>query len=167
MLSHQRVLDILMIFKYLHNQIGRFNGNIQAECTPKFVGLKYRFTFSRTDVAAQNIRAVSGTELFFKIADHAFRKGIDLFMGVLRRLSAEQDAQGHNAADQSTTKTVGSRHATAKTTCDAGNYFRLDVMFFGNCQKNRFGSVQARLEELTAPFTNCCHIILLVPMSFN
>jgi len=48
--------DIIMIFKYLHNQIGCFNRNIQAACFHKIIGFKNRLTRWCTDVAAQKIR---------------------------------------------------------------------------------------------------------------
>ena len=60
-----------MIFKYLHNQFGCFNRNIQTASFAEFFGFKNRFTLSRADVAAQKIRAVPGTELFFEIANQA------------------------------------------------------------------------------------------------
>jgi len=48
--------DIMMIFKYLHNQFGCFNRNIQTARFAKFIGFKNRLTLPRTDVAAQKIR---------------------------------------------------------------------------------------------------------------
>ena len=94
--------DIMMVFNHLHNQIGGFNGNIQTECFAKFFFFKNRLARKCTDVAAQKIGAVPGTELFFKIINQALCKGIDLLMRVSRRIPAEQDAQGHNAANQGT-----------------------------------------------------------------
>jgi hypothetical protein len=48
--------DIMMIFKYLHNQFGCFNRNNQAACLAKFMGFKNRLSRAGTDVAAQKIR---------------------------------------------------------------------------------------------------------------
>jgi len=81
--------DITMILEYLHNPFGRFNRHIQAERFAEFFGFKNRFTFAGADVAAQKIRAVHGTELFFEIANQTLCEDLDLFRGVSRQISTE------------------------------------------------------------------------------
>jgi hypothetical protein len=49
LLFYQRMLDIIMNFKYLHNQFGCFNRNIQTDSFHKFIGFKNRLTRLRTD----------------------------------------------------------------------------------------------------------------------
>ena len=64
--------DIIMVLDYLHNQFGSFNRNIQTACFAKFIGFKNSLTRSRADVAAQKVRTVSGTKVFFEIANQSF-----------------------------------------------------------------------------------------------
>jgi len=77
------MLDVILVFKHLHQQFRRFDRNIQTACFPEIVPVKHRISFLGADIAAQEIRTIPGTKLFFKIANQSLGKGVDFIGRVL------------------------------------------------------------------------------------